>query len=506
MHTFATRQNRSHDPSVSPMRPVGTDQEHSTSAATRFAHDFSRIPVRANVPASERDADRVADEVMRIAGSYVERSTNRGDQLDAGPGDSLLGGGERLDPNVRAFFEPRFEHDFSQVRLHTDDRAAAAAQSVHARAFTFGNHVVMGEHEYQAGSIAGRKLLAHELTHVVQQRQEGTGAVQRQPATPAPALPASKKDKKTLSKGEMSWELKAVSQRKADVDIDFKPDKDKVDAKNVAFAQTVKARFGTTPGYAGGPLPYGDKATYSPFEETTGTRADHFAKGENDPFYGAMWDQSAKKWATEGATWGKPGSSTKGTSSDSTKLHDAPEYIEVRKGHGDFAISFVSVAVVQETQEPLGALTWGYKVADKSDSPIVLTGATKADCTDAPSASFGRAMNQFYAAKFDVVVDGFAAGTTALTAAHKTKLDTLVTRLKADPTLQVQLGGGADLKEANAQDVSAKRAEAAKVYLVSKGVTNTIAIESYGSDWARAATSAGKDEPKNRRVQVWVHK
>ena len=424
--------------------------------------------------------------------------------LESGLGN-LLGSGERIDPESRAFFEPRFEHDFSKVRLHTDDRASAAAQSINARAFAFGDHVVMGEREYQPGSISGRKLLAHELTHVVQQRQAGISAIQRQPAAPPP-LPSSKKGKKTLSKGEMSWELKAVNQRKADIELDFKPDKNKVDAKSIAFAQTVKARFGTTPAYQGSPLPFGNKTTYGQYDEKTGKGIDHFAEGENDPFYGAKWEQSSKKWVTEGASWGKPGSSQKGTSSDSTKLHDAPSFVDVRKGHGDFGISFESVAVVQETREPLGAVTWGYKVEDKANSPIVLTGATKADCTDTPSASFGQALDKFFEAKFDVILDGFATGTDTLTAAHKGKLDTVATKLKADAALKVQLGGAGDLKEANAQAISAKRAEAAKAYLVSKGVKNTIEIESYGSDWARATTSAGKDEPKNRRVQVWLHK
>lgn len=483
----------------------------------------SQRPVQAKLTVSspgdtyEQEADRVADHVMRMRDSEQAEPEDRA-QTTTASGDpeshlgSFIGGGQPLGSDSRAFFEPRFGRDFSQVRLHTGDRAAAAARSIDARAFTSGNHVVMGAGEYQPSSNAGKRLLAHELTHVVQQRQAPAGAIQRQPTPPPPTppppppLPTPKKDKKPLAQGEMSWELKAVSQRKADIDIEFTPDKSKVDAKSVAFAQTVKSQFGTTLAYAGGPLPYGDKTTYSPYEETTQKRIDHAAKVENDPFYGAMWDQSAKTWVTEGATWGKPGSSTKGTSSDSTKLHDAPEFIEVRKGHGDFEISFESVPVIQETREPLGALTWGYKVEDKANSPIVLTGAEKSDCVDAPSASFARALDKFYEAKFEVILDSFSPGAHALTAAHKRELAKVAKKLKADTTLKVQLGGAADLKEANAQTVSKKRAEAAKAYLVRKGVTNTIMIESYGSDWARVTTSTGTDEPKNRRVQVWVHK
>jgi len=83
--------------------------------------------------------------------------------------NSLKGGGQPLDSSVRAFFEPRFGRDFSNVRVHTDSNAADTAKSIHARAFTLGNHVVMGGGEFQPKSQSGRRLLGHELTHVVQQ-------------------------------------------------------------------------------------------------------------------------------------------------------------------------------------------------------------------------------------------------------------------------------------------------------------------------------------------------
>lgn len=79
--------------------------------------------------------------------------------------------GQPLDPTTRAFFEPRFGHDFSQVRLHTDAKAAESARAANALAYTVGRDVVFGEGRYEPGKTEGRKLLAHELTHVVQQRQ-----------------------------------------------------------------------------------------------------------------------------------------------------------------------------------------------------------------------------------------------------------------------------------------------------------------------------------------------
>lgn len=77
--------------------------------------------------------------------------------------------GAPLDPADRTFFEQRFGHDFGRVRVHTDVRAAESARAVDARAYTVGQDVVFGAGQYAPGAEEGRRLLAHELTHVVQQ-------------------------------------------------------------------------------------------------------------------------------------------------------------------------------------------------------------------------------------------------------------------------------------------------------------------------------------------------
>jgi len=99
-----------------------------------------------------------------------------------------LGTGLPLPPLVRDFFEPRFNHDFSNVRVHTGNTAGQAALAAHARAFTLGHNVVFGAGEYRPESGHGQHLLAHELTHVVQQTPlvaRRTPLPQRQIATPA---------------------------------------------------------------------------------------------------------------------------------------------------------------------------------------------------------------------------------------------------------------------------------------------------------------------------------
>ena len=79
----------------------------------------------------------------------------------------LRGGGQSLPAPTRAFFESRFGYDFSQVRVHSDSREAEAAEALNARAFTIGQDMVFGVGQYTIGTKEGQRLLTHELTHVV---------------------------------------------------------------------------------------------------------------------------------------------------------------------------------------------------------------------------------------------------------------------------------------------------------------------------------------------------
>ena len=102
--------------------------------------------------------------------------------------------GHALDASSRAYFEPRFGRDLAGVRIHSDARAAASARSVNALAYTSGQHIAFAAGAYAPTSAAGRRLLAHELTHTVQQSSApllataGAGVVQRQPQRWEPRL------------------------------------------------------------------------------------------------------------------------------------------------------------------------------------------------------------------------------------------------------------------------------------------------------------------------------
>ena len=88
-----------------------------------------------------------------------------------GVGNVLRSSGRPLDAETRREMEQHFGHDFSRVRVHTDSRAAESAKALNSLAYAIGRDVVFGQGQYAPETITGKRLLAHELTHVVQQRQ-----------------------------------------------------------------------------------------------------------------------------------------------------------------------------------------------------------------------------------------------------------------------------------------------------------------------------------------------
>ena len=161
----------------------------------------------------EQEADRLSEIVMRMPGPRIQPSFARGGGLPEGRSErvgteqarvptvpvgssdlertalpptidqTLRSIGQPIDPSTQAFMQSRFGHDFSQVRVHADTRAGQSARALDARAYTVGRHVVFAPGQYRPGTAEGRRLLAHELTHVVQQAGAGEMNVQRQPVS-----------------------------------------------------------------------------------------------------------------------------------------------------------------------------------------------------------------------------------------------------------------------------------------------------------------------------------
>lgn len=165
----------------------------------RATQPQTKLAVSTPGDASEREADRIADQVMRMPEAGVQRMCTECEdekvraKAEDGmtpslPGSfegrfaALRGDGQPLPPSERAFFEPRFGRDFGSVRLHSGPAAVELARSVHARAFTLGNLIVVGSGQYAPGTSDGRRLMAHELTHVMQQGGGTNEKVQRKVA------------------------------------------------------------------------------------------------------------------------------------------------------------------------------------------------------------------------------------------------------------------------------------------------------------------------------------
>jgi hypothetical protein len=113
--------------------------------------------------------------------ALVQRKTDRSSDGAGSVPDNFvrsLGPGQPLDSATRAFLEPRFGRDFSDVRVHVGSPAADLAREIHARAFTAGPNIVFGSNQYRLNSRAGQRLLAHELTHTLQQREGGFSMIQ----------------------------------------------------------------------------------------------------------------------------------------------------------------------------------------------------------------------------------------------------------------------------------------------------------------------------------------
>ena len=178
---------------------------------TVFNQDFSQIPIRTSSQVQpklkigqpedkyEKEADWMADEVVKIPISDCSDCTARNDNpiqakkitnseyrsFHSSPttvDEALQSSGQPLEPGVRKFMEQHFGHDFSQVKIHANIKSAESAQSLNALAYTVGHDIVFNKNQYNPNSTAGRHLLAHELSHVVQQNKSqmtGSPFVQR---------------------------------------------------------------------------------------------------------------------------------------------------------------------------------------------------------------------------------------------------------------------------------------------------------------------------------------
>jgi hypothetical protein len=425
---------------------------------------------------------------------------------------SLATPGQALDTGTRQFMEQRFGHDFGRVRIHADTQAAASAAEVQALAYTVGSDVVFGQGQYMPGTAAGRRLLAHELTHVVQQ-DANSPHLQRQDI-PEPTLTSSGDTRRVsppdgvpVTHGVLHWDfnyrgeagttqtnpegnLVFTQGKDVEISVTFTPNAGAGGCPTVTFLQTVIPTTGGLPD-AGHLLFTRDPAS--------GASVD-VLDTESEPYYGAGPSTAGpglvpEHSATHGGTT-HPG--------DSATFHDAPIWSTGRIPPGQTAVrEFEVAAICVETGATFGSLRWGY--TKTSAGVITLTGGTTADVsTSGASAGLELVRQAFYQGYFQHSLHSFARGSTSLTAAHRTALDALAPGLKGQKVRRILLvgnndfSGGAEARTAR----SLERAEAVRDYLIAQGVpAGKIEVQGHGVT-ARIPNPSGRSVPENRRVDV----
>lgn len=197
--------------SSNPPIRVGSGNDLAPVRPSPFFKPVVQPKLTVNQPGDEyeQEADAVADSVMRLKDvvaeapffkpsiaavqrkcqhceeeTGVQRKEMKDDGVDVSAQTenhiASPSGGRRLTETERGFFEPKMGHDFSHVKVHTGADAAASAQSINALAYTTGENIVFGQGQFAPDTATGKRLLAHELTHVVQQSNKiGTKRIQR---------------------------------------------------------------------------------------------------------------------------------------------------------------------------------------------------------------------------------------------------------------------------------------------------------------------------------------
>ncbi|MCW3109410.1 MAG: hypothetical protein JWQ09_3916 [Segetibacter sp.] len=139
--------------------------------------NFTQVSRKCSPPSKEEQKNEL---IQRKENSAETPSVNN--ELESYV-STLSNSGSPLSKPVKSFFEARTGNDFSNVRVHTNDKANKSAATINALAYTNNNNIVFGSNQYHPETESGKRLLAHELTHVVQQQKDNSSNIQRQ--TPA---------------------------------------------------------------------------------------------------------------------------------------------------------------------------------------------------------------------------------------------------------------------------------------------------------------------------------
>jgi hypothetical protein len=173
IHSSIKRNNNFYQPKLAINQPNDPYEQQADAMAERVM----RMPENdqpffsaKSVPVStlQRKCEACEEEEMLQRKESPGQSNEAGNEVSSYV-DSLSSKGSPLSAASKQFFEPKFRYDFSNVRVHNDSMAAKSAQSINALAYTSGNNIVFNQNQFMPESENGKKLLAHELTHVMQQ-------------------------------------------------------------------------------------------------------------------------------------------------------------------------------------------------------------------------------------------------------------------------------------------------------------------------------------------------
>ena len=266
----------SHAHAAQPSKPRLSASTHLRSshpkmgnqAAQRLLRDgVIQAKLTVNQPGDkfEQEADRVAEQVlarpeqadMSSAPPRIQRYTGQPTgQMDSAPAsvDRVLASfGRPMEPLLRLDMEQRFGYDFSRVRVHSGAASENSARDVNAHAYTAGHDIVFGAGKFAPQTCEGRRLIAHELTHVVQQSGPNANSVGEINETRGP-IPSSSRvlQRKKVATGFGEFETTRFNAHDSGVDIilTFDPDEAEVDATKIALVQSVKATNEAKTAYA----------------------------------------------------------------------------------------------------------------------------------------------------------------------------------------------------------------------------------------------------------------
>ncbi|SET51906.1 protein of unknown function [Nitrosomonas marina] len=324
----------------------------------------------------EKEADQVADQIVAM------KSADRSVPNSSIASSKSQGGGQPLTDEQRKYFEPRFGASLGHIRIHNYDRAQQQAYEVNARAFTTEHDIFFASGQYSQGTEEGKRLLAHELTHSLQQTGYRSDALnlrsQLRISSMSGERPVMQRKVDTWG-GEWDTDRYTIHQsgqrRSADIKIRFKANNN-VNAELIGLSQTVRSIHNKNPGfyinsdkfYKGLAIQSGDAITVNNAtgETDEGTRIDR-VKSYNNPIYPVDTRPSTSLDDPSTSTsWGQHGyhyTDATGPHHKDATLIDAPGIgsVDVSK---DSAQVFETTAIATKGRQAgmyYGSVRWGWR-------------------------------------------------------------------------------------------------------------------------------------------------